>query len=176
MAQYATASELASHLQKDLDTASANQALTLATGEFVRRARRRWASTAGSWTTPATHATSLVLPYRDVTSIAAVRINGVVAAVDYTLRNGRVYRPTGFGDPFASPPDEITVEFMYGRPAAPDDARLAVLVLAGGLYENPGGIVSETIDDYSVRYGGGATSPSIDWREVADYYRGLLVA
>jgi hypothetical protein len=46
MAQYATASELASYLQKDLDTATAVQALTLASADF--------SNAADTWFTPTT--------------------------------------------------------------------------------------------------------------------------
>ncbi len=176
MAKYATEFELASYLQKDLDTASATQALTLATGEFVRRARRRWAATAETYTTTATYATSLALPYRSVTAVTSLRINGVVTAVDYTLRNGAIYRLNAFGDPAAWPPDEIAVDFTYGATVIPDDVKLAVLGCAGEIYDNPTGIVSETIDDYRIQYGGTPTAPGLDWRDVADYYRGLLIA
>lgn len=176
MAKYALETELASYLQKDLDTASATLALALATGEFVRRARRRWAATADTYTTTATYATSLALPFRDVTAITALKINGVSTAVDYTLRHDTVFRELGFGDPYTWPPQEITVEFTYGETTIPDDVKLAVLGCAGELYENPTGVVSETIDDYRIQYGATPIAPGRDWREVADYYRGLLVA
>lgn len=176
MAQYATASELASYLQQDLDTASADQALTLATGEFTRRARKRWAATAETWTTDATFATRLTLPYRDVTAITAVKVNGVAVAVDYTLRNGVVYRDAGFGNPYAWPPDVVTVEFTYGLTTVPDEVKLAVLGCAAELYENPTGVASESVDDYTVKYNGTPVAPGRDWRDVADYYRGLLIA
>lgn len=176
MAKYALEVELASYLQQDLDTASATQALTLATGEFTRRARRRWAATAETFTTTATYATALALPYRNVTAVTALKVNGVATAVDYTLRNGTVYRSLGFGDPYAWPADEVTVEFTYGLTTIPDDVKLGVLGCAAEMYENPTGMVSETIDDYRIQYGGNPVTPGRDWREVADYYRGLLIA
>jgi hypothetical protein len=176
MALYATASELASCLQKDLDTASATQALTLATGEFVRRARRRWAATAETYATTATYATSLPLPFRNVTAITSLKVNGVATSVDYSLRNGSIYRSAGFGNPAAWPPDEILVEFTHGLTTIPDDVRLAVLGCAAEMFENPIGMVSETIDDYRIQFAATSVTPGRDWREVADYYRGLLVA
>lgn len=176
MAMYATPSQLAGFLQADLDTYSATQALETATAEFVRRARRRWDSTAGSWSTTATFASSLLIPYRNVTAITAVKVNGVAIAVDYTLRNGSVYRDAGFGNPYASPPDQVTVEFMYGLSVVPDDVKLAVLGCAAELYNNVSGVSAETIDDYRVEFSGTPVTAGRDWREVADYYRGLLVA
>jgi hypothetical protein len=176
MAKYALETELASYLQKDLDTASATQALTLATGEFVRRARRRWAATAASYLTTATYSTSLALPFRSVTAITALKINGVATAVDYTLRHDTVYRELGFGDPYTWPPQEITVELTYGETTIPDDVKLGVLGCGGEIYDNPTGIASETIDDDRIQYSGTPIAPGRDWREVADYYRGLLVA
>lgn len=175
---YATTSELAASLQKDLDTASATLALERASERFSRRARKRWASTAGSWTTTATYATKLPIPYRNVTSVTAVLVNGVTTAVDYTLRGGVLYRDAGFGDPYAWPADEVTIEFTYGLTEVPYDVKDAVLSLAGEIYEHPDpAAVSETIDDYSVKYDGRALQLSgRDWREVADHYRGILVA
>lgn len=178
MAMYATAAELASSLQKDLDTASANQALERASERFSRRARKRWAATAGTWTTTATYKTTMRIPYRNVTAVTAIKVNGVAVPVDYTLRGGVVYRDLGFGDPYAWPADEVVFEFTYGEAAAPWDVKDAVLSLAGELYEHPDpSAVAESIDDYSIRYDGKALELSgRDWREVADHYRGLLVA
>jgi hypothetical protein len=178
MAMYATPSELASSLQKDLDTASATQALERASERFSRRARKRWTATAGTWKTTATYATRLAIPYRNITAITAIKVNGVAVPVDYTLRNGTVYRDLGFGDPYAWPADEVLFEFTYGLTTAPDDVKDAVLSMAGEIYEHPdGSAVSETIDDYSIKYDGRALQLSgRDWREVADHYRGILVA
>lgn len=173
---YATPTQLAGYLQSDLDTYSATLALETATAEFVRRARRRWDSTAGSWKTTATFYPSIEIPYRNVTAVTAVKVNGVAIAVDYTLRNGRVYRDAGFGNPYASPPDEITVEFTYGLSVVPDDVKLAVLGCAAELYNNVSGVSAETIDDYRVEFSGTRVTAGRGWREVADYYRGVLVA
>lgn len=178
MVQYATPTELAGALQKDLDTYSANQALDRATERFARRARSRWAATAGSFITSATFATSISIPARQVTAVTAIKVNGTPIAVDYTFRLGRVYRLSGFGNPVAWPPDEITIEYTYGYTAVTDDVKDAVLTLAAAIYQHPdSAVVAETIDDYSVRFDGNAiTLSGKDWREVADHYAGLLVA
>lgn len=178
MAQYATPTELAGALQKDLDSYSANQALDRATERFARRAHARWAATAGTLTTPATFATSILIPTRQVTAVTAVKVNGTPIAVDYTLRMRRVYRLSGFGNPYAWPPDEVTIEYTYGYAAVTDDVKDAVLSLAASIYEHPdAAVVSESIDDYTVRFDGNAIVLSgKDWREVADHYAGLLVA
>lgn len=185
MAMYATPTELAGALQKDLDTYSATQALERATERFVARARRRWDSeaatwvaTIGTWTTAATPGTELKLPFRNVTAVTAVKVNGVALAVDYTLRNDVLYRSAGFGDPSAWPPDEVTVELIYGKTTVPGDVWDGVLSFAAELYEHPDPrVASEQIDDYAIRYTGTPIQLSgRDWREVADYYRGVLVA
>jgi hypothetical protein len=178
MTMYASPEELASYLQKDLDSATATLALTTGTERFAQRANTRWAATTGTYLTSATYATRIQLPARHITAVTAVRVNGVTQAVDYALRFGAVYRQAGFGDPTAFPPDEVEFEYLYGYSAVPDDVKLGVLQLAGESYENPVGIVvSESIDDYTVRFDGKALAGADrDWKEIADHYRGLLVA
>lgn len=180
MVQYATPTELAGALQKDLDTYSATQAIERASEQFSARANMRWAATAGTYTLPApTFATSVLIPARNVTAITAVKVNGVAVAVDYTLRRNRVYRLAGFGNPYAWPPDEVTVEYTYGLTTVPKDVWDAVLSLAGDIYEHPDpGVASESIDDFRVTFYAG-TPVALSgrrWTEVADRYAGLLVA
>lgn len=179
MVQYATSSELAGALQKDLDTYSATQALERASEQFSARANTRWVSTAGTWTTTSTFSTNLLIPARNVTAITAVKVNGVAIAVDYTLRRNRVYRLAGFGNPYAWPPDEVTIEYTYGLTTVPKDVWDAVLSLAGDIYEHPDpGVASEQIDDYRTTFYTGIpiTLSGRHWTEVADRYAGLLVA
>lgn len=178
MTMYATLLELASFLQKDIDNATGTFALTSATERFARRANTRWAATAGTLLTEATFCTSIDIPARQVTAVTAFRVNGVAQSVDYALRFNAVYRQAGFGDPTAFPPDEVEFDYLYGYTTVPDDVKLGVLQLGGEIYENPVGlVVSESIDDYSVRYDGRPIAASDrDWTAIADFYRGLLVA
>lgn len=176
MALYATASELASYLQQDLDTATATLALQGASAQFARAADTAFVSTAVTWTVEGGPGTEIQLPYRPVISVAQVRLNGNVIT-GWTLRNGALYRLAGFGTWYAFPADELQVDLTYGYTTVPDDVKLAVLELAGGLYQRPdSGVQSETIDDYTIRYSGTPISPGRPWRDVAADYRGMLVA
>jgi hypothetical protein len=176
MVQYATASELACYLQKDLDTASAVQALTLASADFSGAADTWFTATTTTWSTIYAHGCwELELPFRPVTSVSAVRVNGVVIT-GWTLRCGFLYRLAGFGYRYTLLPDQVDVDLTYGYAAVPDDVKLATLEIAAGLFDNPTGVVSEAIDDYTVRYNGTPIVPGRPWRDVAASYRGLLIS
>jgi hypothetical protein len=177
VAMYATATELAGYRQEDLDTYSATQALTLATGEFIRVAETVFTATTVTWSVIADGCTALLLPFNDITAVSAVRVNGV-AVTGWTLRLDTVYRAAGFGRYCMFPPDQADVDLTYGKTAVPDDVKLAVLEIAASIYEHPVGWVSETIDDYTVRYDPEKKiSPAgRPWQDVAADYRGLLIA
>jgi hypothetical protein len=174
---YATAAELAGYLQQDLDTYSATQALTLASAEFSRVADTVFAATSVTWSTIGDGCVVLEIPYNDVTAVSAVRVNSV-AITGWTLRLGVLYRAAGFGYAYAWPPYQVDVDLTYGQTSVPDDAKLAVLEIAGGTYEHPEGWTSESIDDYTVRYDPSKKiSPAgRPWQDVAATYRGLLIA
>lgn len=175
MAQYATATELAGRLQKDLDTYSANQVLTLSSALLDREAETTWTPTTVTWsTTYANGCTELELPFKPISAVSAVRVNGV-AVTGWVLRGNTIYRVAGFGYRWAYPPDQVDVDLTYGYAAATDDVKAAVIEIAGQAYEVPNGaIVSETIDDYAVRY---ATSGGLRMTEMAESlaagYRGV---
>jgi hypothetical protein len=177
MAMYATPSELASYLQQDLDTATATLALTTASAEFSRVAETWWAATTTTWTVEGGPGTEIEIPFRPVTAVSQVRLNGNIIT-GWTLRNNALYRSAGFGTWYAFPPDELQVDLTHGYTTVPDDVKLAVLEIAAGMYEHPSAAVSETIDDYSVRYDPNSRiAPSgRPWQDVARSYRGLLIA
>jgi len=175
MAQYATESELASYLQQDLDTASATLALTLASGEFSAAAETWWTPTSTTYKATAYGNCEVDLPYKPVSAVSAVRINGNVIT-GWVLRGDTLYRAAGFGYRYGWPPDALEVDLTHGYATAPDDVKLATLEIASGLYDNPSGVVSEAIDDYTVRYNGVPILPGRPWREVAAGYRGVLLA
>jgi hypothetical protein len=178
MALYATASELASYLQKDLDTATAELVLTTASARFAREAETAFAATNVTYTDTADGLTDIVLPYRPVTAVSAVRINGVIIT-GWSLRNGVLYRTAGFGYRYAYPPDEIAVDLTYGYTTVPDDVKGAVLEMAAQAYEIPvGALISETIDDWAVRYAttGGGIQLTTSAAALAAGYRGALIA
>jgi hypothetical protein len=181
MVQYATASELASYLQEDVDTATATLLLTTASGLFDGEAGTTFASTTLTWsTTDANGCTQLDPPYRPVTAVSAVRVNGVAIA-GWVLRCNLLYRSSGFGlyRGWGWPPDQVDVDLTYGHSTVPDDVKAAVLESAATGYTRPvGAVLSEKIDDYAVQYtptgGGVQLTPSA--QAVAAGYRGILIA
>ena len=175
MAMYASAAELASYLQQDLDTATANLALTLASGEFAAAADTAFSATTVTWQVEGGPGTNIEIPYRPVTAVSQVRLNGVVIT-GWTLRHNALWRSAGFGTWYAFPPDLVEVDLTYGYTSVPDDVKKAVLEIAAGLYDNPTGVGSEGVDDYTVRYNGNPILPGRSWTEVAADYRGLLIA
>lgn len=179
---YATAAELASYLQKDLDTATATLAITVASGMFSTRAATMFAATAVTYETVATGGVQLRLPFRPVTAVSAVRI--VVGAVsttvtDFSRIRSVLYRVAGFGAWGAFPPDTAEVDLTHGYAVCPDDVKGAVLESAGVAYEHPdAALVAEAIDDYSVRTSATLSGFQLSQgaRDLADLYRGVFVA
>lgn len=178
MAQYATPSELASYLQQDLDASTANLVLTLASGQFSARADTWWAATTATYTRVGTPSTTIDLPFRPVTAVSQVTINGVVIT-GYTLIKNTLYRAAGFGTPWASPPDVVVVSLTHGYTTVPDDVKAAVLDMAAQAYAAPvAAVTSESIDDYSVRYSaeGGGVKLTPFAERLAEDYRGTFAA
>lgn len=178
MVQYATASELAGKLQKDLDTYSADQVLTLASGLFSRMANTWWASTSVTYTTTGTFCPSIDLPFRPISAVTAVRINGVVVT-GWTLIKQKLWRQGGFGSSCVIPPDKVEIDLTHGYAAPTDDVKAEILDVAAQAYDIPvGALVSETIDDWAVRYAttGGGLQLTASAKDLALSYRGTLVA
>jgi hypothetical protein len=175
---YATAADLASYLQQDVDTATATLVLTLASGQFTQAADTWWSPQSITYTHVGTRCTSLVLPFLPVTSVTAVRINGVTVT-GYTLINGILYRPVGFGVSWARPPDKVEVDLVHGYTTASDDVKAAVLDMAAQAYTTPvGAVVGESIDDYQVRYANAAGGVQLTpfAAGIAAEYRGVTIA
>jgi hypothetical protein len=172
--QYATAVELAGYLQQDLDTYTAEQVLTLASGTFSETANTWFAAQTATYTTLGTLSRSIRLPFRPVTAVTAVRINGV-AVTGYTLIKNVVYRPTGFGTPYTLVPDTVQIDLTHGYTTVPDDVKAAVLETAAAAYLQANStVVSERIDDYAVTYadGGAGVQLTKAARSVARSYSG----
>lgn len=175
---YATAEELAGYLQKDLDTYSATQVLTLASSLFSQAADAWWSPQSSTYTRTGTRLTALTLPFLPVTAVSAVRINGV-AVTDFTLIDGTLYRAAGFGSSSATPPDLLEIDLTHGYATASDDVKGAVLETAAQAYDIPvGAVVAESIDDYAVKYAttGGGLQLTKSASDLAASYRGPLVA
>lgn len=180
MALYATPTELASYLQQDVDTSTATLVLTIASGQFSLAADTQFQSTAATYTAFGTWYTNIVLPFRPIIAVQAVRISGVTVT-GYTLVRNVLYRAAGFGlgtQYYAAPPDSVQVDLTHGYTAVPDDVKAAVLDMAAQAYTVPvAALIQESIDDYAVRYtnaGGAQLTPYA--QSVAALYRGTLVA
>lgn len=178
MVQYATATELAGKLQKDLDTYSADQVLTLASALFSRTADTWFAPTTATYTVLGTFCPSIALPFRPISAVTAVRINGV-AVSGWTLIKRTLWRPGGFGTSCTIPPDEVDIDLTHGYAAPTDDVKAEVLDVAAQAYDIPvGAVIGESIDDYAVKYAtaGGGLQLTASARDLALSYRGTLVA
>lgn len=178
MVQYATAVELAGYLQQDLDTYTADLVLTLASGAFSEAAGTWFAAQAATYTTLGTVRTAIRLPYRPVTAVSAVRINGVTVT-GYTLIKNVVYRAVGFGTSYTLVPDKVDIDLTHGYTSVPDDAKAAVLETAAAAYlQSNASVASERIDDYAVTFvdGGGGIQLTAMARNVAMSYCGTWAA
>jgi hypothetical protein len=176
--QYATASELASYIQSDVDTSTAVLLLQLASAEFNNEADTSFTPITTTWSEAGNGSYVMTVPWRPITAVTAVRIAGVVVT-DYTRIKQRFYRLGGWGSPWAFPPDLVEIDLTYGYAAVPDEVKGAVLETAASAYQQPTGeIAAESIDDYRVRYnasaGGVQLTPSA--KDLATGYRGIFVA
>lgn len=175
---YATAEDLASWLQQDVDTATATLVLQTASALFSTRAATAFTPTTTTYEVAGLGYAQLHLPFRPIISVDEVRVAGQVIT-DYTRIKSVLYRLAGFGTPGAFPPDLLEVDLTHGFASVPDDVKEAVLESAGGAYSKPDVTVqSESIDDYSVSRAAntGGISLSQGAKDLADLYRGLLAA
>jgi hypothetical protein len=181
MAMYASPSELASYLQKDVDTATATLVLTIASDLFANRANTRFESNSVTYSVPSVDGTAnyrVYLPHTPVIAVSAVRINGT-AITDYSRIGNVLYRLIGFGFCWAFPPDLIEVDYTHGYTTVPDEVKGAVLETAAQAYEIPAAaVIAESIDDYAVKYAttGGGLQLTSSAQDLACSYRGVLVA
>ena len=179
---YASASDLASFLQQDVDTATATLGLQIASSLFSLRADTMFLPTTVTYRTEAMGYRQQKLPFRPVISIQQVRIinqfSGTLIITDYEQIKTVLYRLIGFGVPGMFPPDALEVDLTHGYAAVPDDVKGAVLETAASAYISPDTTTTgETIDDYSVHFsslnGGMMLSPSAAM--LADLYRGTVM-
>lgn len=173
--QLATPGDLASALQRDLDTASATLVIEACTAVVQEAAGGQRIvqvvndsvpvfAPAGRW---------LELPQRPVTAVSSVTLpDGTVLAAgtasgNYRRLQSRLWRDVGWRKQFVSfggwpygcdpteGPTEITVVCTHGWATGSQELQLArgcVLSLAKGVYDNPTAATREQIDDYQVAY------------------------
>jgi hypothetical protein len=178
---YATASDLASFLQRDVDTATATLVLTKMSALFDARARTHWGGTVSTtYSKPGYGQIELVMPLGPLAAVSAVRVAGVTLTpgVDYAVIEQSVFRRSGFGIPWRFPPDLVEVDYTYGYATVSDDVAAAVLESAAAAYSSPDiSVASESIDDYSVRSvaGTGGMTLSASAASLADWYAGPII-
>ena len=159
MAAFATASELASWLQKDLDTATATLALSVASGQIRRHVG--WSITEETLTdllVDGTGRRSIILPTLHLTAVASVEEDGVALTydVDYTwTREGRLIRNGRWLHKARTVKTTYTHGYTTGA-AELDDVKGVCLDLAGDIYDNPTGLRSYTVGGASETYAGGS--------------------
>lgn len=182
---YATPTDLASYLQKDLDTATATLALTVVSAEFSRVADTWWEQRTTTYQVAGFGQRRIVLPFSPVVSVQAVRIDGV-AVTDCKLVKRTLYRQAGFGlwygalgatTWYGPPPADVQVDLTYGFATPTDDVKGAVLEAAAAVYETPDATVTaEGIDDYTVRYMQLGRKLTPGAQALAELIRGPVVA
>lgn len=159
----ATPADLASLLQRDVDTATATLLIEAATavvqGVTGQRLVQAVDDVAVLDLDEYDGGPYLTLPERPVTSVTSAMI-GATAVTDYStqLRRHRLWRANGWRSTliaYPSQPSQVTVTYTHGYAAGDQRlqlARGATLSLAASVYSNPGGVTREQIDDYAVAY------------------------
>ena len=101
----------------------------------------------------------LDLPQLPVTAVSAVTLDGTaltvgIEATNYKLRGNRLWRTDGW-QTYVQQPSDVAGLYSHGYATGAQDlelARNAVFSLAKSAVPNPGGVSSESIDDYNVTY------------------------
>ena len=162
--QLASPSDLASLLQKDVDTASATLAIEVCTAVVQAAAdgQRIVQVVNDADTVIGTTEQYLRLPQMPVTAVSSVTLDGVALVAGapgsgpttYRLVGNRLYRGCGW-QTYCGEPSTVAFVYTHGIAAGSQDlqyGRGVVLSLARSLFENPAGVISEKIDDYAVAY------------------------
>lgn len=161
--QLATPEQLASALQRDLDTATANVWLNAATAVVQEATGQRIVRvTDDAITLTGTTSSWLRLPQLPVVSVASVQLDGTAVtagaagsgAMTYRLRGSRLWRGCGW-QTYCGEPSDVAVVYTHGlldTDQRIEFARGTVIGLARTPYDNPSAVSREQIDDYSVAY------------------------
>lgn len=159
MADLITVVELAAYMKQDLDTTSAQLAITGA-----QKAVRRYATqefTTATWSNVRLPLTwdhrfgyVIVLPQRPVTAVTAVAVNGSAVAFNVDFLRSRVAITSTIVNAPTGVEDQAVVSYTSGALAAPDDVKLVVQSVAARIYDNPLGERQWAVDDSSATPGG----------------------
>jgi hypothetical protein len=174
MASLATASQLASRLQMDLDASSANDAVNSASGLVRAIARQQFSLVSQETVILHGNERVLTLPERpavvDGSNPLTITEVGEFGGIDVPMIEDRDYSRIGneltrgypwwwnntqrlMGYPRTRPlgvwAPRVRVTYSHGYATIPDDVVSIVLDVAAVLYDNPTGLRSISIDDYS---------------------------
>lgn len=169
-----TPEELASWLQQDIDTATADLLIRQATGKVQSACGQRLVQVTGDTAVLAgSPAQWLDLPQRPVTAVHSITFQDanlppvLLDTTQYTVVHNRIWR--GYGWQYATvlmpparipwwkylsypPPSTITVVYDHGYPLDDpelEEARSVAFALCAQAYTNPAGSRSMTVDDYT---------------------------
>lgn len=155
----ATPADLATALQRDVDTASATLALEVATAVVQAAAGQRIVRATTTETAWGGVDRVLRLKQRPIISITSVTYNGSLlaqgtASGTWRMAANGLWRDLGWAE-CAGEPLGTTVVYVAGYLATDQEIQLGrgvTLSIARGLFANPDGTIREQIDDYSVAY------------------------
>lgn len=160
MSDLCTAPELASYLQRDLDTATANLAIAVGSAIVRRYARRHFTTNTWTGVTLAVQWSPrsgyfVALPQRPVVSVASILVNGTAVVWTLDQLNARAVLTGWLPSPLVQGvADQAVVTYTSGASSPPDDVKGVALSVAGRQYDNPTGLRAESIDDYSGTHAG----------------------
>lgn len=175
MTALVTTSQLASHLQMDLDASTADLAVNRASGLVRALARQRFDFVSQETVVLKGGERVLTLPERPAVvdtglNLLTVTELGEFGSIDVTLIENQHYSRIGneltrgypwwwnstqrlMGYPRTRPigvwAPRVRVTYSHGYATIPDQIQDCVLDAAGVLYDNPTGLRSLTIDDYT---------------------------
>lgn len=145
-----TAEELASHLQRDLDRASATQAIETASGWVESQTGWAFSPRTAELRLPPTYDIHLPVPVRKpLRSVDAIVINGV-PVTGWSLTLGAVSRPGGWH--YGGPAQPIDITVSFGMDACPTDVKGLIYELAAAILDNPTRLSSAQTSTVSETY------------------------
>ena len=150
--------ELASLLQRDLDTATATLARDLATG-LVTDVTGVLEQTTATVTLPIDVTDGLIrLPSRVVTAVSTVEIDATALASTAWVWERPYPRVRLLTCSWSAsetwPTADVTATLGYATGKVPKVAKAVAMSVASRIYDNPTGLRSESIDDYSATRAG----------------------
>lgn len=155
MADLFTLSELASYLQRDLDTSSATLARDMAHGIVRDHCRQEITTATVTRRLPVVYDRRgwyVQIPEQNLTAVTTVVVNGTTVTthtVDLLNRQVRLVDGVPTDDADEDVEDQAVVTYTAGYSTVPGNVKAVALAVAGRIYDNPQGLRSRQVDDYS---------------------------